>query len=231
MNSLPKLLLHTSLAPFVRPYFERQFADFEISDRMDSDFSKALMVSSTDVYNVASGTGHDETTPLLPRHSVLKLENEFTEACRLRGIAPTILRCPHIIGTGMTGLPRDMVNKIYRGTYFHIKDVNEHLSVVHASDVAKAAECCIDSGETLIVTDGADPSYAELAEALAYRLDHKRIFTIGERWARWRYTSAMYNILTTTLTFSSQRLQNEYGFRPTSVCSYLTTHVYDDESL
>lgn len=231
MNKLPLFLLYTPLSPFVRPYFERQFPDYELTDSFDADFSKAVMVSTTDVYNAAAGTAHDESTELMPRHSVLKLEEEFAEACRRKGVQPTILRCPHIVATGMTGLPREMVNKIYRGTWFHIKGVQEHLSVVHASDVAKAAECCMDSGQTLIVTDGADPTYEEFAEALAYRLDQKRIFTIGERWARWRYSSALYNILTNTLTFSSKKIQEEFAFHPTPVCTYLTTHVYDDESL
>ncbi|MDE6099401.1 MAG: hypothetical protein K2L80_08830 [Muribaculaceae bacterium] len=231
MNNLPLFLLYSPMAPFVRPYFERQFPDYTITERLDSDFKTAVMVSGTDVYNAASGTGHDENTAILPRHSILRLEDNFIRACRQRNIAPTILRCPHIIGTGMTGLPREMVNKIHRGTFFHIKGVEEHLSVVHASDIALAASCCMNSGKTLIVTDGADPSYSELAEALAFRLDQKRIFTIGERWARWRYNSALYNTLTNTLTFSSRRLQDEFGFTPTPVCRYLTTHIYNDESL
>lgn len=227
----PILLVYAPQAGFVLPYFGRQFADYRLTDRLDGAFDKAVMVSSTDVYNVSSGTGHNEDTELLVRHSVLKLEENFRKACDARGVAPTILRCPAIVGTGMTGLPREMVNKIYRGTYLHIKGVEERLSVIHASDVAKAAACCIDSGRTLIATDGDNPTYYSLAEALAYRLDQKRIFSISERWARWRYSSALYNTLTNTLTFSSQRLQDEFGFRPTAVCHYLTTHIYDDESL
>lgn len=231
MTNPLKLLVYAPNAAFVMPYFEREFADFEVTDSLDGEFDKAVMVSSTDVYNAATGSGHDESTQVLQRHSLLKFEDDFRRACERRGVPPTILRCPAIVGTGMTGLPREMVNKIYRGTYMHIKGVEEHLSVIHASDVAKAAACCLDSGLTLIATDGEDPTYSSLAEALAYRLDQKRIFTIGERWARWRYNSALYNTLTNTLTFSSLRLQQEFGFRPTPVCRYLTTHVYDDESL
>lgn len=231
MTAPLRLLVYAPRATFVLPYFERRFANFELTDRPDDVFDKAVMVSSTDVYNASTGRDHDESTQVLPRHSVLKLEEAFRQACLKRRVPPTILRCPAIVGTGMTGLPREMVNKIYRGTYLHIKGVEEHLSVIHASDVANAAACCIDSGETLIATDGDDPSYSQLAEALAYRLDHKRIFTISERWARWRYSSALYNILTNTLTFSCKRLQEQFGFRPTAVCHYLTTHVYDDESL
>ncbi len=151
------------------PYFVREFADFEVSDSLDCEFDKAVMVSSTDVYNAATGSGHDESTRVLQAHSLLKFEDEYRRACERRGIPPTILRCPAIVGTGMTGLPREMVNKIYRGTYMHIKGVEEHLSVIHASDVAKAAACCLDSGMTLIATDGEDPTYSSLAEGLQTR--------------------------------------------------------------
>lgn len=231
MTAPIRLLVYAPNAAFVLPYFKRRFADYELTYSIDDAFDQAVMVSSTDVYNAATGRDHDESTQVLPRHSLLRPEEDFRQACLRTGVRPTILRCPAIIGTGMTGLPREMVNKIYRGTYMHIKGVEEHLSVIHATDVANAAACCIDSGETLIATDGNDPSYSQLAEALAYRLDHKRIFTISERWARWRYNPALYNLLTNTLTFSSLRLQQQFGFKPTPVCQYLTTHVYDDESL
>ena len=136
MTNPLKLLVYAPNAAFVMPYFVREFADFEVSDSLDCEFDKAVMVSSTDVYNAATGSGHDESTRVLQAHSLLKFEDEYRRACERRGIPPTILRCPAIVGTGMTGLPREMVNKIYRGTYMHIKGVEEHLSVIHASDVA-----------------------------------------------------------------------------------------------
>lgn len=226
-----RLWVNAPSAAFVIPYFEREFDGFEVVTEPDRPFDHAVMVSTTDIYNAAAGSGHDESTPELLSHPMRRAEDDFRRTCSENGVPPTVLRCPHIVGTGMTGLPREMVNKIWRGSFFHIKGVDEHLSVIHASDIAAAARATLDSGLTLIATDGADPSYDQLAEALSYRLGHKRIFTIGERWARFRYSSALYNILTNTLTYSSQKLQSEFGFTPTPVCQYLTTHIYDDDSL
>lgn len=230
-QKLPRLLVYSPLHPEVMPYFERQFDDFEITADCSSAFDHAVMISSTDVYNVGSGVDHTEDSPLYPKHSLLTDEAAFLKACASRGVGATVLRCPHIVCTGMTGLPRQMVEKIYRGSYFHIKGDEQRLSVVHASDIALAGRKALDSGRVFIVTDGANPTFEQLAEALAYRMGDKRLYSISDRWARWRYNSAFYNQITNTVTFSCEAIKSTCGFEPTPVCDYLRNHVYDENSL
>lgn len=227
---MPRLLVVAPKAEFVLPYIQRQLPDVELVTNPDEPFDHAVMLSSTDVYAAPEGVEIDEFAEVLPGHPLIKEEEKFAALCAERNIKGTVLRCAHLVGTGMTGMPMELARKIDRGTFLHIKGNEQRLSAVHASDVAKAVELTLDSGMTLNVTDGADPTWHDFAEALAWRINQKRIMTISERWARWRYNSRLYYLLTHTLTYSSLRLA-ELGFRPTPVCEYLRTHVYDHNSL
>lgn len=225
-----RLLVMAPEAGFVLPYIRRQLPDVEVVTDASLPFDQAVMLSSTAVYSPAEGTDIDESAELLPGHPLAKAEADFARTCTAAGVRGTVLRCAHIVGTGMQGLPMELARKIDRGTYQHIKNRDERLSVIHAADVAAAVALTLDSGMTLNVTDGADPTWHDFAEALAWRINQKRIMSIGERWARWRYSGRMLYVLTHTLTYSSSRLHG-MGFRPTPVCEYLRNHVYDHQSL
>lgn len=141
----------------------------------------------------------------------------------------TVLECPNIVGTGMTGLPMELACRIARGTYFHILGNDTRLSTIHASDVARAVGLAIGSGRRLTLTDGADPSFHDFADALAYRINDKRILTVKPLWARFLMNGALRRTVTTdAVVYHISTLE---GFIPTPVTEYLRTHVYDDESL
>ena len=45
------------------------------------------------------------------------------------------------------------------------------------------------------------------------------------------YGKSKYALYTTSRTFSCEVLCDDIAFRPTPVCEYLRTHVYDENSL
>lgn len=212
----------------------------------DDKPDQIVFFSTTEIYGREEGSDFTEATIADPSSAVgrskLRVEDILSEWCSSRGVILTILRCAPIVGTGMKGELRRMVNSIYRGTYRHIAGNEARQSVVHAVDVARAAVEIAPVGGVYNVTDRRDPLRHDLAEAFAARLDHKRVYTLSEKRARrWARLCDMIPFTTfgqkqldrqlTTLTFSSDKLFNRLGWQPNSVTDYLKTHVYDQSSL
>ena len=205
-----------------------------------------VYISSVEVYGVASGEGVDESVTPSPitRYGKAKLavEEYLTRWCDEHDVALAILRPAMIVGTGMGGELRTLVNRIYRGSYRHIVGNEARVSVVHATSLADAAVAVTGRRGVWNVTDGVDPSRHDLAEALAWRMDNKRIFSLQPGKARvvarvndwvplfWLDSVALEAELATR-TFSGMSLAAETGFAPVSVVEYLRTHKYDESSL
>lgn len=158
-------------------------------------------------------------------------DTSFDDYCRERRLAVTVLQCPNIVGTGMTGLPRRIAAGIYKGTYVHIAGNEARVSVVHATDVARAVAMAAGTAGAFNLTDLTDPTVHDLAEALSWRLGQKRIFTIAPRWARLWLGKPLYTQLTTSRTIPETFSHAFPDFTPVSVTEYLKTHVYDEQSL
>lgn len=206
-----------------------------------------VYISTTEVYGLQEGEEITEEADLNPITSFgktkLAVEKLLADYCSNRDVKLAILRPAPIVGTGMGGDLRCTVNRIWRGTYRHIDRDNSCLSVVHATDVARAAVMIAGHQGTFNVTDGVNPTHHDLTEALCSRLDRKRIYTlplrklrilarIGDYLPVTGYNTGLLKRQLSTLTFDSSRLATELpGFKPSSVTEYLTTHVYDTESL
>ncbi len=145
--------------------------------------------------------------------------------------APTVLVCPAVVGTGMTGLPMELARSVASGRFFHIKGNTARLSVVHASDVARAAALALGSEGVWTVTDGDDPTFDALADALARRINDKRILTVKPLAAFFLMSPALRRTVTTDRLADGSEFAARFSFKATPVTEYLTTHVYDDESL
>lgn len=145
--------------------------------------------------------------------------------------AVTTLVCPNVVGTGMTGLPMDFARRIARGSFYHLGDNQARLSTIHASDVAKAVKLALDVPGKFVVTDGDDPTYHDFAEALAWRINHKRILTLNSKWVNWIISPALKRIITKDNVVDGSEFAERFNFIPTPVTEYLRTHIYDDESL
>ncbi len=159
------------------------------------------------------------------------VDKEFDDYCRERQLPVAVIHCPYIVGTGMTGLMRKIVAGIYKGTFVHITGNDARISVVHATDVAKAASIAAGSQGSYTLTDGSDPAVHDLAEAFAHRMGDKRIFSIAPRWARLWYGRRYFDTLTTTHTSADTFCTAFPDLHPVDVVEYLKTHVYDEQSL
>lgn len=209
-----------------------------------------VYISSTEVYGAAEGENFNEFTPPAPQTLVgrtkLRAEEVLTQWCADNSVALTILRCPAIVGTGMQGKLRSLVNSIYRGTYHHVDGETSRLSVVHAVDVAEVAVTLgLDAdfpGGVFNLTDGENPSRHDLAEALAFRMGNKRIYTLRHKRARLAaiagnvfpflgWNSKRLEERFKSLTFSADKLLALKIHTPNSVVDYLRTHNYDENSL
>lgn len=194
---------------FLLPYFRRQLGV------TDDDEPVAPMAA------VRIVTGEDECTA----------DPEFDAFCSRHLLPVVVLRCANIVGTGMTGLVRRIAAGIYKGTFVHIAGNDARISVVHATDVARAASIAAGKQGEYTLTDGIDPMIHDLAEAFAYRMGDKRIFTIAPRWAKLWYGGEYFRALTTSNTVSDTFRTAFPGFKPSEVVNYLKTHVYDQQSL
>ena len=235
------LALYAPEAQFVEPYIKAALPGVSVCGIDDDAADMALMISSTDIYGPEAHDMTDETATI-DAGSVWKTrEDDFCHTAVAKGLWPVVLRCPDIVGTGMTGFVRHIAEGVWRGSFLHFPGNEARRSVVHAVDLGRVARALAEGGlpvrEKLVynVTDGENPTVHDLAEAIAYRLGNKRISTLSTRPQQWFgrivYGKSKYALYTTTRTFSCEVLCNDIAFRPTPVCEYLRTHVYDENSL
>lgn len=229
-QQLPTLYLFTPGRDFVRPYFERNMTGYTISDNPDGA-DCAVMISTTGVYDVTEGLCFNEFTPLLETSLEVAEEKLFQNHCSERGLNPVILRCADIVGTGMTGYPRELANKIYRGTYLNISGNTAVRSFVHAVSLPDAANLALARPDIYNVTDRSDTPLNDFADALAWRISQKRIFSLGSKWFKFIFGKSNYERQTRSLTFSCEKIASVGEFKPVGVVEYLKNHVYDESSL
>ncbi len=213
---------------FLRPYIERETGKYEPA------FS--VMVSSTDIYFpdpqaiICENGIIDKSSPWVEFEQ--QFINEHPEGF--------ILRAAPIVGTGMTGKMRRLAEEIYRARFFHFPYNDARKSIVHALDVAKAVAYLSKNGlpagyrRIFNICDGEDPTLHDIAEAFAYRMENKRISTLSTRPQQLIgriFYGKRYRDYTCDERFNGQALSEATGFKPTNVCEYLRTHIYDENSL
>lgn len=213
---------------FLRPYIERAAGK--------SALSNYVLISSTDIYQPDSEKRIDEEGEIDSTSPWVKIEQTFQNE-HPEGI---ILRAAPIVGTGMTGKIRRLAEEIYKARFFHFPGNEARKSVVHATDVARAATFLATTElpgslkTVLNITDGVDPSLHDIAEALAFRMCNKRISTLStkpqQKIGRFLY-GKRYAYYTTDELFDSTALRKILPFEPAAICEYLGTHVYDETSL
>lgn len=123
---------------------------------------------------------------------------------------------------------------VSRGTMLIIKDNKAVWSVIHATDVARAAKTVAESPiENPDFVIAANPvSVSDMISALGRRIKDKRVGSISPRWARALYGKQLYDLLTTDCVVDTAPFCAAFpDFRFVNPAEYLTTHVYDHESL
>lgn len=237
----PKVVVAAPAHGFVLKYIDREF-DREVVDALGADEWPAdapvFMLSTCDVY-AADGSDivdRPESAPLDGQSAALRAEREFAARCAERGRVPVILRLPMVIGTGMTGLARTLARGVARGTMLVIRDNEAVVSAVHATDVARVARLIVGREPAEAVTVNVAPSPIRLTDlvlALGVRIKDKRVGSIKPFWAKALYGGSLYRDLTRTVTYDTSAvkalLPDDFEF--VNPAEYLTTHVYDHESL
>lgn len=158
----------------------------------------------------------------------------FRKMCAENNLKLFTLRCPDIIGTGMEGLMMRMARGVARGTLMRIKDNKAVRSVIHATDVAKAARAiAAKMPDADSFTVAAEPvAVNDLVDALSFRIKNKRPGNISQKWARLLYGSQYFATLTSDSIVDVSSFTDVFpDFRFANPAEYLKTHTYDDESL
>lgn len=230
---------------FIRPYVRAALPAGTVVHTVfpaDEAPSLAVMLSSTDVYSpgaevVLAGEG----AAVAAGSPWAKAESDFVAAANAAGARAVILRCAPVVATGMQGFVRSLAADIWRGVFFHFPGNETRLSVVHATDIAAVIGRILAGGlgegsapAVFNLTDGVNPTLHDLAEALAHRMDEKRISNLSTRpqqlIARFLY-GPKYRTWTTERTFDGSAICRALDYTTTPVCEYLRTHVYDEQSL
>lgn len=236
-------------AEFVLPFIKQLMPKANIhtdADAVSGTPDAAVMLSSCDIYSTGERILADETATLDPQSPFLAAEARFKEVCRTRAWNGVILRCADIVGTGMTGFTRDLVNAVYRNFFFHFPGNEARRSVVHAIYIAKVVKAIADGAfsglegsgtstptvQIYNLTDGEHPKIHDLAEAFAFRLNNKRISNLStgpqQFIGRLIYGKRRYASYTTTRTFNDDAIRKQLNIAPLNVCEYLRTHEYRD---
>ena len=242
-NDASSLLIVAPGREFVLPYIERELPKAAITmlspDELatgDVSPEAAVMLSGTEVYAPTEGRMLDESTPVDAAHPLAKAEEVFTAFCKRKGLRPIILRCTNTVGTGMTGYMQQLVRSIYRGTFFHFAGNEAVLSTVHAAQIAANISSLLRHEGPLPspinITDGAEHTLTDVANALAHRMNGKHISTLstfGQKWlGRMLYGAERYGTYTRSLTFASTA---DLNLGTIDTVDYLRTHIYDENSL
>lgn len=238
MKSERKVYVSAPGRDFLGPYLHRALAGTEAVDTA-VEAARCVMISSTEIYMPSEGVLLDEAAPVDASSEWTAHEEAFVAQCHAAGRKPLILRCADIVGTGMTGRPRKLVEMIWRGTLFHFKGNEARVSAVHATDVAAAVAALVElpeeTGGIFNITDGDNPTFRDFVDSLAYRMKDKRVSTLSTRGQLWLgrllYGRRLYGSFTRERTFDCSALCRVIDYKPTPVTRYLRTHVYDDSSL
>lgn len=143
-----------------------------------------------------------------------------------------VIECPWVIGTGMTGAPRELAERIWRDTFFHVAGREIPVAAIHATDVARAVRLTLGKPGLYRVTDLRRHTLDELADALAWRMGQKRVLTAPARWARWLPGYAFCCRCADLPPADGSAFAAQFpDFKPADVVEYLKTHVYDETSL
>lgn len=244
----PVALVYCPDRAFLAPYIRRAFGGEKhvivtdlLPESMPERAKMAVMISSTGIYAGREGRNTDETAPLDEVSVWYGREEQFCAFCRNSSVPFAILRCAHVVGTGMTGFPMWLAAGINAGWMVHVKGNEAEVSVVHAIDVA-AITALVASGLAegkvfgpMNITDGTATSVNDLVDALACRINDKRVWTVGGFMARavaFFYDRNRYGEMTTTRTFDDARqIAATDGMKLHVVTEYLRTHDYTAEDI
>ncbi len=197
-----------------------------------------VFISTVAVYGVDAGENIDEQHPLNGStpyaKSKIAAEDFLKVWCKKNSVILSILRLPLIAGSNPPGNLGAMINGIKSGKYFNINGGLAKKSIVMATDIARWIPAIAAKGGTYNLTDGYNPSFAELAAVIAKQLGKSSPKNIPGLVAKliafagnFLGTKAPINTeklqkITATLTFNHNHARNSFGWKPQPVLEAFT---------
>lgn len=190
------------------------------------DFVKPYIIHAlSDVYEITVDADAEADTSL-----AIVRENDLGAVDEK--VINTLLITPDaVIGTGMNGLGRRLAEGIANGRMYHIKGNEARVSTVHATALAEAARITAGTPGRYVVADREPVSMDALIEALATRINGRRVYTLGPRWAWWLMPPYLRRLTSTDSVVQADFHEHFPQFAPIAACEYLTTHDYTDDTI
>ncbi len=155
------------------------------------------------------------------------------DAAKMRDLAAhtPVLLCPGIVGTGMTGFPFEVASAVFKGRFYHTRRSDNPISLIHALDVAAAVRLVLGKPGLYTITDGAEHTLGEFAEALARRMGDRRILRHRTAFTRLLLGDGLGPEADAPVTADGSDFAARFDFHPHNVTEYLRTHVYDQTDI
>ncbi len=197
-----------------------------------------VFISTVAVYGVDAGENINEQHPLNGStpyaKSKIAAEDFLKNWCKKNNVLLAVLRLPLIAGSNPPGNLGAMINGLKSGKYFNINGGLAKKSVVMATDVAKWIPAIAAKGGTYNLTDGYNPSFAELAAVIAKQLGKSSpknipgwLATLIAMAGNLLGNKAPINTdklqkITATLTFNDNHSRNSFAWKPQPVLEAFT---------
>lgn len=192
-----------------------------------------VLISTVAVYGLDSGNYIKENHALDASDaygmSKIVTESLVQEWCLKNNVICSILRLPLVAGRNPPGNLESMINGINKGYYLNIAGGTAKKTMVLAEDVAKIIDTVRMVGGIYNLSDGKNPSFAELAEVIAIQLGKVKPRNIPSPLAailarvgdllgsKSPFNSRKLNKMTANLTFDDSKAREILGWHPTSV--------------
>lgn len=196
-----------------------------------------IFFSTVAVYGVDSGAKVDENHPLLGNtpyaKSKILAEEWLTKWAAKHNILLGILRLPLVAGVNPPGNLGSMIRAIRSGSYLSVGNGSAQKSIVWGEDISNLVPYLAKRGGIFNITDGQDPSFAELESAIsrAYSIRNpvkipvifaKFIAFIGDLIGeRFPLNSEKLRKITSSLTFDDSKAIEELSWKPSKVLEKL----------
>ena len=196
-----------------------------------------VFISSVAVYGKESGNNINEQESLLAKdaYGLSKIEAEkiILDWCDKHHVICTILRLPLLVGKNPPGNLGAMLKSINKGYYFNIGGGKARKSMVLAQDVAVFIPIVAQVGGIYNLTDGFNPDFKELSNAIMGTNNKKRLLNlpvflakiigyIGDFLGQKAPLNTMkIKKITSDLVFDDSKARTNLGWKPNSVLEYL----------
>jgi len=202
-------------------------------DELETKPQAFIFISTVAVYGLDEGSNIEEDSPLLGitpyAKSKIQAEEYLKSWAEKNNITLSILRLPLVAGPKPPGNLGAMINGIKSGKYLSIGKADAHKSIVWAADIATILPKLIEVGGVYNLTDGYDPAFGELENAISKALGKsklikipllaaKAIAKVGDLLgSKAPINSDKLDKITSTLTFDDSKAQEKLNWKPTKV--------------